>query len=510
VPRPLPYPGHTWSFTQHAVGLDAKTLYDFLKCAAPFEGHTEGYDEQITALMIATGILTDNQRDGAPDAWRDYQQLLAELGLIYSTKICPALTITELGHMLLAGEIGFSELITIQSLRYQYPNGQKSTIQSRLRGELLAASITPPDTVTELQASRQLLLKPGALILRLLIELYSSGLNPSLSVSECQAFLLPCKNNSEWQLAYAELVAHRRRPSSIDDLNRHARRNIQDWFKFLRKSEFFTEDNRNIALSAYSLSNIQLVKNYCATQEEPSSFWIPEEFDIPARLTWFDWFGHVSFDAQEVLRIDYANDSDYVSKNYAGGVEEVDDDDLVSPVGFGGLNLRAINLEELGRDKPFQFAGDTAALVKGLHDGAQKRHAKTLLHDRIVKSLAERFMAQGATVESDPDSVDLLATWPTGDSAIFEVKTVTRRSLQARLRSAIGQILEYSYRREHDGSVSSDRVIVLNTELNESAWQTMFLTSHLNIGLICNSASSYNAFAPDAAQTKRYWLPPTA
>ena len=62
--RPLPYPGHSWSFTQHAVGLEPKTLYDFLKCAAPFDGDIEGYDEKITALMVASGILTPNERDG--------------------------------------------------------------------------------------------------------------------------------------------------------------------------------------------------------------------------------------------------------------------------------------------------------------------------------------------------------------------------------------------------------------------------------------------------------------
>src|SRR5579872_7159076 len=95
----LPYPGHTWSFTQHAIGLEPKTIYDFLNCAAPFVGQKTGYDRRITSLMIAAGILTANEREGVPDAWRDYQQLLAEIGLIYSTKISSTLKITELGHL---------------------------------------------------------------------------------------------------------------------------------------------------------------------------------------------------------------------------------------------------------------------------------------------------------------------------------------------------------------------------------------------------------------------------
>lgn len=507
VIRPLPYPGHSWSFTQHAVGLNPKTLYDFLMCAAPFEGDTSGYKEKITALMIASEVLTPNERDGIPDAWRDYQQILAELGLIYSTKICRALTLTELGHMFLAGEVGFAELVGIQALRYQYPNGQKSTIQSRLRKELKSASIPCPDTLTELQANRQILLKPGTLILRVLIELYAAGLNPSLSASECQAFLIPCSTNSEWPNAISEIIAHRKSSSNINAVYRHSRRNIQDWFKFLQKSDFFRNGHtEHLSLSVYAISNIDLVKDYCDSQEAMESFWIPVDFDTPGRLSWFEWFGHIPFEAQKALRFDVANDPNYLEQNYVAGVEEEDKDSEVISFDISAINLKSLDLMHLGRDTPFEFSGDIESLAESLRNGAQKRHAKTLLHDRIIKELAESFIAQGATVESDPNSVDLFASWPSGNSAIFEVKTVTRRSLQGRLRTAIGQIEEYAYRRQCSGAGVSDRVVVVNTELDSKAWQTSFLTDHLGIGLICKPTSSYSAFAPSNARTKEYWL----
>lgn len=506
MPRHLPYPGHTWSFTQHAVGLTPKTLYDFLKCAAPFEGEVDGYAEKITSLMIASGILTANERDGQPDAWRDYQQLLAELGLIYSTKICRALTITELGQMFLAGEIGFSELIGIQALRYQYPNGQKSTIQSRLRRELAAASVVPPATLTELQANHQVLVKPGLLILRVLIELYLAGHNPSLSPSECQAFLLPCRDNMEWPVALSEIRADRDSPSDIDSVNRHAHRNIQDWFKFLQKSDYFADDSGEIALSTFALSNLDTIKSYCSSQEEMGAFWIPTEFDVPARLGWFRWFGHIPYSAQMILRAEPENDAEYVEENFVAGLEEERDEDEAIAIDNAGLNLKPVDLEHLGRDSPFTFTGDINALVDSLRKGAQKRHAKTLLHDRIVKDLAEAFIGQGATVESDPDSIDLLAVWPDGYSAIFEVKTVTRRSIQGRLRTAIGQVEEYAYRRLSAGSRPSDRVVVVNAEIDESAWQRSFLTEHLQIGLICKPITSYSAYAPASSLTKDHWL----
>ena len=333
------------------------------------------------------------------------------------------------------------------------------------------------------------------------------GLNPSLSVSECQAFLIPCRSNSEWPDAFSEIVAHRKSPSNIDAIYRHSRRNVQDWFKFLQKSDFFGDDySSQLSLSAYAMANISLVKDYCASQEAVESFWIPVEFDIPARLSWFEWFGHITFDAQRALRFDVENDAEYLEHNYVAGVEEDDEDGKVISLDVVGLNLKPVDLGHLGRDTAFEFSGDIAALAENLRKGAQKRHAKTLLHDRIIKELAESFIAQGATVESDPDSVDLFAVWPSGNSAIFEVKTVTRRSLQLRLRTAIGQIEEYAYRRHCAGAGVSDRVVVVNTELDSNAWQTSFLTKYLGIGLICKPSSSYNAFAPEESTTKHHWL----
>lgn len=504
--RSLPYPGHTWSFSQHAIGLSPKTLYQFLLCAAPFEGEINGYDKKITELMIAYGVLTANERDGTPDAWRDYQQLLAELGLIYSTKICQALKITELGQMLLAGEIGFSELIGIQSLRYQYPNGQKSTIQARLKEELDAASISSPSTLTELQVQRQILIKPGLLILRILLELQKAGHNPSLSVSECQAFLLPCHNNGEWVAALAEIVAYRQSNFNIDGINRHSRRNIQDWFKFLQNSDHFVRVGNTLSLSSEAIEKLFSIEEYCKSQEDPATFWVPTKFDINSRLDWFKYFGNIPFSAQQILRLDAEKDVEYVKKNFVAGLEEELDEDTALVVDNAGLNLKPIDFDHLARYAPLNFSGDIVALAERLRQGAQKRHAKALLHDRIIKELAEKFVSQGAQVESDSDSIDLMASWPEGNSAIFEVKTVTRRSIQTRLRSAIGQVEEYAYRRQSAGNPLPDRVIVVNAMIGAGAWQRSFLTDHLGIGLICRPATSYSAYAPLNSLTKNHWL----
>lgn len=507
--RPLPYTGHTWSFTQHAVGLSAGTLYGLLKCAAPFEGLSEDYGQEITNLMVAEGILTQNFRDGRPDAWRDYQQILAEIGLIYSTRSSRRLLITEAGHMFLAGEIGFSELIGAQAFRYQYPNGQKFTIQSRLREALSAGNTTIPNTLIELQVNAGLLIKPGTLVIRILIELEILGERASLSASECQAFLMPCRKNSEWHVALSELRNWRTSMFNIDQVNRHSRRNIQDWFKFLANTDFCEINNSGeIILSAYSLHNIELVKNICSEQESADSFWIPIGFDNIYRQQWFEWFGHITFKAQSVLRTqDFTEE--YIHRNYIGGTEDEDDNEnAITSKLSPEILLSNIDLVRLERDRDFVFnsGSDLNSLVEKLRRGAQKRHAKTLLHDRIVKELAEKFQTQGAIVSEDPDSVDILAQWPSGEEAIFEVKTVTRRSFQERIRRAIGQVEEYAYRRSLTEHKVSDRIIVVNIELEKEAWQTSFLVDYLKIGLICKPPTSYSAFAPTNALSKSYWI----
>lgn len=504
--RPLPYPGHTWSLFQHAVGLRPDTLYGLLQCAAPFEGERRDFGPKITELMVRSNILTSNVRNDVPDAWRDYQQLPAELGLIYSTKIShQTLYLTDLAHMYLAGEIGFSELIGIQALRYQYPNGQKSIIQARLRHALSSARVAAPKTLTQLQAESGILLKPGLLVLRVLLGLYLDEQSNSLSVSECQAFLIPCRSNSEWAMAVADIIECRRTGFNARAVYGHARRNVQDWFKFLACSDYFENNGgEEITLSAFALDHITELRELCDAQEDPSTFWVPTGYGIPQRLKWFDWFGTPPLDAQ-VLRPDPTSDPRYMASNYVAGIDEGLDED-VGAGGQLGINLRHIDLESLERESTMRQNLSVEELLESIQRGQQKRHAKALLHDRIVKELAEMFIAQGATVESDPDSIDLFAAWPSGESALFEVKTVTQRNFQNRLRSAVGQVQEYAYRRETIYGQRSDRVVVISSDLDSNAWQWPFLTQYLEIGLICKAPDRYRAAAPSAAGSSGYWL----
>ncbi|WP_146171856.1 hypothetical protein [Pseudoduganella armeniaca] len=503
--RHLPYPGYTWSFTQHAVGIEATTLYGLLACASLFEGQSGDYGAAINTTIINSGLLTANIRDGVADAWRDYQQILAELGLIYSTKICRTLKLTRAGHMYLAGELGYADLMGIQNLRYQYPNGQKSTIQSRQSIELATAGITRPPTLLELQVNSGILVKPGTLLLRLLVELYNSGNSPWISIDECLAFALPCKRNDEWPMAYSEILAHRQSPSRISVIYPHARRNVQDWFKFLSKSDIFDVTGNRILLTENATENLSLLMRALTHEESLNSFWIPASYDLASRLKWFDWFGQIDVSAQRVT--EHPLDERYIQKNFVGGIEsdDIEEMDVITDI---QLRLTTIDIEELRRTRDFNPIREiTAEGLERINLGAFRRHSKTLLHDRIVASLSAKLQAGGAIVGHDRNSVDLLARWSDANEAIFEVKTVTLRSLSNRLRMATGQLQEYAYRRKSNSKVSPDIVIVINTKIPKDSWQVDFLVNHLNIGLLFSSSDEeFSGIAPENCTTSIRWL----
>jgi len=54
----------------------------------------------------------------------------------------------------------------------------------------------------ELDVNSGILIKPGVLILQVLIELYRQGYPPNLDTRECLLALVPTIRNSHWQEAY--------------------------------------------------------------------------------------------------------------------------------------------------------------------------------------------------------------------------------------------------------------------------------------------------------------------
>jgi len=495
----LPFPGYSWYFTQHAIGMRPKTLYGLLACASLAQGRTEP-GPIVNRLIVDNGLLTENIRDGQVDAWRDYQQILAELGLIYSTRVHRALKLTPAGEMFLAGDVGFSELMTIQALRYQYPNGQKFTIQARLRAELEAASVSVPSNLIELMYRNDIAIKPGLLILRILLEMKNEIGVACLSVDECGCFLVPAQKNLEWRSSFDAIMRSRTSGEPPRLNNRNIRRNVQDWFKFLDKTDLFK----------HTLNCIDLIREFlaefCNMGEDEGNFWYPQDFDPIDKESWFSYFGEMPFDAQLMMPSEQITE-EYKESNYIGGFEVDETEEQL----FGLTETPEIRLSEIAlssEEVELETCGDEDGpeiSIAGIVNGIIQRKAKTILHDSIVKELASFFTTQGARVCEDRDSVDLLVSWSEGFEGIFEVKTVNRRSLQQRLRLAVGQLEEYAYRRNCSIRRYPEKIVVINSILPQGSWQVPFLVEHLNIGLLCRGKEEYLAHVPERCQTGEMW-----
>ena len=93
----IPYEGLSWPITQHAGVLKAEVFDGLLNACLLCKGETIDA-KKINGYLVNNGILTANVRadSNQVDAWRDYQQILSEFGLIYSTRITKVLTLTPI------------------------------------------------------------------------------------------------------------------------------------------------------------------------------------------------------------------------------------------------------------------------------------------------------------------------------------------------------------------------------------------------------------------------------
>ena len=173
-----PYPGFGWPLNHHIAKATRRELYYMLLAVA---AHADSPDPafHINQMFAANGILTTNVRNdtGQADTWRDYQQILSELGLIYSTRVQPQITPTPLGLAYLDGALSYSELMTMQALRLQYPNGQSLNISADLSSCL---SHTRFDgragmQLDKLQSDAGVLIRPAVLIWQILCLLGQSS-----------------------------------------------------------------------------------------------------------------------------------------------------------------------------------------------------------------------------------------------------------------------------------------------------------------------------------------------
>lgn len=490
----LPYPGYSWSFNHHMGRVNSREVFALLESAYQFRQYSD-YRALVNRALVAKGVFTKNVRSdsGQVDAWRDYQQILPDLGLIYSTRYSKRPRLTPIGLMYIDGTVGYSELLSTQALAYQYPNGHKTDISPAVREELSQAGISTPENRTQLDVEFGILIKPGVLILQVLIELYRQGYSPTLNTRECLLALVPTLRNSDWQEAYVRLL-RARQTGNTSDVDKRRLRDVQEWFQFLAQGDFVVKKGNNISLLSATLAEVDQLQTILNFHADPATFWIPQSsIEIENALAWYGFFGTPSIESQWVTP-DELRSQAYLSENYPDH-ELLDEIDSPSAPTEGA----EINLRPFLPSIPEVSDTNVTINIESLLRGRSRLRDKTRQHQEIVARLATKLAELSYHVTDDPNSVDLLAE-KDGIETIFEIKTINRRNFQPRIRLGVGQLSEYRYRRQLQTQVRPNSILVLGNTLQLPTWAADYFSSDVGIGLLCARADSFLALTNGAVE----------
>ncbi|WP_146132036.1 hypothetical protein [Pleurocapsa sp. CCALA 161] len=490
----LPYPGYSWSFNHHMGRVNSREVFALLDSAYRFRRYSN-YRALVNQALVAEGIFTPNVRadSGQIDAWRDYQQILPDLGLIYSTRYIKQPQLTPIGLMFIDGTIGYSELFSTQVLAYQYPNGHKTAISPAVKGELSQAGISIPANRMELDINSGILIKPGVLILQILLELYRQGYSPTLDTRECLLALVPTIRNSDWQEAYTRLL-QLRQTGNTSEADQRRLRDVQEWFQFLGQGDFAVKQGNRISLAPSVLAEIEQLQTILDFHADPVTFWIPQSsVELENALAWYGFFGSPSIESQWITP-DELRSQEYLSENYPDHelLDEIDSPSVI-------VEISEINLRPFSPSIPEIVDVDVTVDVESLIQGRLRLRDKTRQHQEIVARLATKLTELSYNVADDPNSVDLLAE-KDGFETIFEVKTINRRNFQPRIRLGVGQLSEYRYRRQLQTQVRPNSILVLGNTLQLPTWTPDYFSSDINIGLLCSRADSFLALTAGAVE----------
>lgn len=483
----LPYPGYSWSFNHHMGRVNSRELFSLLDAAYRF-GKYPNYRALVNQALVTDGSFTANVRSdsGQVDAWRDYQQILPDLGLIYSTRYIKQPQLTPIGLMYIDGTIGYSELFSTQVLAYQYPNGHKSDISPSLKIELSQSGMSIPANRIELDVDSRVLIKPGVLILQVLVELYRNGYAATIDTRECLLALVPTICNSDWRGSYARLISLRQ-TSETFDVDTRRLRDVQEWFQFLGQSDFAVKERNSLFLSPQVVNQIEQLQDVLDFHSDPVNFWMPQSSsEIENAISWYGFFGNPSIESQWVTP-DELIGSEYLSDNYPDSKEsdEIDNSNIVP-------EIIEINLRPFIPSIPEISDIDGSVNVENVIQGRMTRLEKTRQHQEIVARLAVRLTSLSYNVSDDPNSVDLLAE-KNGTETIFEVKTISRKNFRPRIRLGVGQLSEYRYRRQIQTQLRPNSILVLSNSLKLQSWEPDYFAYDVNIGILCAKANSFEA-----------------
>jgi hypothetical protein len=377
--------------------------------------------ERINEYLVVNEIVPPNIRQDSQlsDVWRDYQQVLSELGFMYSTKVTGGvIEPTPCGLHLLDNQSKFQEILTGQVLLYQYPNGGKREYASE-------------------QIANGVLIRPAVLVWRIINLIKKTGSIPYLTSIEIKDFLMHCCNHNDSEICADAIIHFRQTGDRITpNLLPNAGRNATDWITLLTNTLLFKSANngniKGVALSEYAINNFDEIDELMQSLEDERSFWNPIRMDDLIRRQWYSFYGALRLEVNLPIEDSESDDID---------VETNRDEQEVGFGNIGDVELRTFDSTRLNFNHENRLL--TGRTIESSYDAnmVANRHR---LHDTMVIYIANICSLKGAQVLDDPKSIDLFVRYHNTEYLI-EVKTITGRNYVKRLRYAIGQLFHYDF-----------------------------------------------------------------
>jgi hypothetical protein len=471
------------------------SLYKILAAAARYSDAPDPRKE-INDYVIANEIFTEDIREDQPAAWRDYQQVLSNLGLMCSTLVRPKITITPIGLSYLDGALGFSGVMATQALRMQYPNGHNLAPPAEIGGTGFQAAGRLP----HVQTMAGLQLRPAVLIWQVLRVLGQQPEERFLTLDEMQRFLVRCSTHADAEPCSAAVLSARHggpilgRIGDIED-----RRMLQEWLRLLVYSELFdltSEMGESVLrLSSYSESHAEQLDKLGSHLVGAAEFWEPHDLSRSDRISWYAYIGSID-PRLELEGLEEASELP-TEKEFVGG-QELDGQEELQAGQLGNVELRKFDPENFGATA----AGDPNRKIENVYNANLLERAARL-HDAMVVLIGKTAAARGASVSDDPRSVDLLISFGNVEF-IVEVKTVAGRSLIGRIRAAVGQLLQYDYMRSVQVGGQRRKILAIAAKIPDGSWYVPFLNDFLGFDVLSLDGDILNLSSDDPVATELF------
>ena len=289
-----PYPGFTWQVSQHIAVVRESYFLGLLQACSHLDGLPVDI-EDIDGKIAEQGIISS---ETGRSIWRDYQQVLGEFGFMYATGVVGnTIQLTPIAKEFLGGKITFSEALTNQLLKYQYPNG-KTTLSKGLKEAFVGVTDTF-SSLTDLQEHYDIKVRPLPFVWLVLEKMHEkTGQEWSITSKEIAEYIFRCRDYDDLDACSDDLIELRQGGEEKPLPSWEVKRNALDWSKLMGMTRFFDKANSVIRRSKQSIRRATSVKMLFEFICDTSSFWINDSQDVSS---WYEYFGSVTDPIRELI-----------------------------------------------------------------------------------------------------------------------------------------------------------------------------------------------------------------